>query len=309
MKDPGKFMLPVEFEGKGETNGLIDLGASVNLMPLTMFERLRIGELKSTRMQLQLADCSIVYPRGVYEDVLVKVGKFVFPADFVILDMKEDVDMPLIFGRPFLATAKVKIDVFKRVVYVKAYGERIKINMPEWKEKQKEQGGAFLADMMMVWSDESLEDFFRKEGTTKKKEQPPVTKKPSPGAKKKKKPEQEPAKKKSHPWITKFWKEKNSAEKGDYDDDSKKEALQNGLSDYQCYLVERVNGGFSLGGSSAAVDGYSSDEQKGPKKNVRSKVYQDYVCYINDITRNGYSAARFNRYISLEGEDERYPPG
>ena len=88
MKDPGKFMLPVEFEGKGETNGLIDLGASVNLMPLTMFERLRIGELKSTRMQLQLADCSIVYPRGVCENVLVKVGKFVFPADFVILDIE-----------------------------------------------------------------------------------------------------------------------------------------------------------------------------------------------------------------------------
>src|ERR1044072_5778000 len=150
MKDPGKFMLPVEFEGKGETNGLIDLGASVNLMPLTMFERLRIGELKSTRMQLQLADCSIVYPRGVCEDLLVKVGKFVFHADFVILDIDEDADMPLIFGRPFLATAKVKIDVFKRVVSVKAYGEKIKINMPEWKEKQNEQGDAFLADMMVV---------------------------------------------------------------------------------------------------------------------------------------------------------------
>src|ERR1044072_6122322 len=113
MKDPGKFMLPVEFEGKGGTNGLIDLGTSVNLMPLTMCERLGIGELKSTRMQLQLADCSIVYPRGVCEDVLVKVGKFVFLADFFFLDIAEDADMPLIFGRPFLATEKVKIDVFK----------------------------------------------------------------------------------------------------------------------------------------------------------------------------------------------------
>src|ERR1044072_2753491 len=200
-------MLPVEFEGREESNGLIDLGASVNLMPLSMFERLNIGELRNTRIQLQLADGSYATPWGVCEDVLIKVGKFIFPADFVIIDMKEDGDMPLIFGRPFLATAKVKIDVFKRVISVKAYGERIKINMPEWKEKKKEQGDAFLADMMMVWSDKSLEDFFRKEGTTKKKEQPPVTKKPSPGAKKKKKPEQEPAKKKSHPWITKFWKE------------------------------------------------------------------------------------------------------
>src|ERR1044072_8000117 len=93
--------------------------------------------------------------------------------------------MPLIFGRPLLATAKVKIDVFKRVVSVKANGERIKINMPEWKEKQKEQGDAFLADMMMVWSDESLESFFRKEGTSKKKNTPPLEKKPIPVEKEK----------------------------------------------------------------------------------------------------------------------------
>src|ERR1044072_642791 len=136
-------------------------------------------------MQLQLADGSIVTPCGVCEDVLVKVGKFIFPADFVILDMKEDMAMPLIFGRPFLATAKVKIDVFKIVISVKAYGKRIKINMPEWKEKQKEQGDAFLADIMMVWSDESLESFFQKEGTSKKKESPPNKKKPPPVMKKK----------------------------------------------------------------------------------------------------------------------------
>src|ERR1044072_166144 len=162
MKDPGKFMPHVEFEGREESNGLIDPGASVNLMPISMFERLNIGELKNTRIQLQLADGSYVTPWGVCEDVLIKVGKFIFPADFVILDMKEEGAMPLIFGRPFQATAKVKIDVFKRVVYVKAYGKRIKINMPEWKEKKKEQGDAFLADMMMVWSDESLESFFRR---------------------------------------------------------------------------------------------------------------------------------------------------
>src|ERR1044072_8658850 len=130
--------------------------------------------------------------------------------------------MPLIFGRPFLATTKVKIEVFKRVVSVKAYGERIKINMPEWKEKQKEQGDAFLADMMMVWSDESLESFFRKEGTLKKKESTPLKKEPPPMVKEKQPPAEkksppvvkkkqlglEQDKKKRHPWITKFWKEK-----------------------------------------------------------------------------------------------------
>src|ERR1044072_3191608 len=74
MKDPEKFMLPVEFEGKEESNGMIDLGASVNLMPLSMFERLNIGELKSTRIKLELANGSFVIPWGVFEDVLIKVG-------------------------------------------------------------------------------------------------------------------------------------------------------------------------------------------------------------------------------------------
>ena len=78
--------------------------------------------------------------------------------------------------------------------------------MPEWKEKQKEQGDAFLEDMMMVWSDESLESFFRKEETSKKKESPPLKKKPPPVVKTQPGLEQE--KKKRHPWINKLWKEK-----------------------------------------------------------------------------------------------------
>ena len=201
IKDPGKFLLPVEFEGKEGTNGLIDLGASVNLMPLSMFERLNIGELKPTMIQLQLADRSIRFPWGVCEDVLIKVGKFVFPADFVILDMDEDSDMPLIFGRPFLATAKVKIDVEKRVVSVKAYGKKVKIKMPDVKEKPQEKGDVFLADMMEIWSDESLESFFRKEGTFKEKKPLPVEKKIL-----KIKLEKEPS------WLPKFWKRKTIPE-------------------------------------------------------------------------------------------------
>src|ERR1044072_1742694 len=78
MKDPGQFMLPVEFEGKEESNGLIDLGTIVNLIPLSMFERLNIGELKNTRIQLQLAVGSFVTPWGICEDVLVKVGRFCY---------------------------------------------------------------------------------------------------------------------------------------------------------------------------------------------------------------------------------------
>ncbi|XP_073308362.1 uncharacterized protein [Primulina huaijiensis] len=90
---------------------LCDLGASINLMPFSMFRKLGLGEPKPTRMSLQLADRSIKYPRGVIEDVLVKVDKFILPADFVVLDMEEDMEMPLILGRPFLATGKALIDV------------------------------------------------------------------------------------------------------------------------------------------------------------------------------------------------------
>src|ERR1044072_7746059 len=119
VKDPGKFTLPVEFEGKGEANAFIYLGATVSLMLLSMFERLKVGELKSTMIYLQLADRSYVTPWGVCEDVLVKVGKFEFPVDFVILEIDEDANMPIILGRHFLATAKANIDVEKGMVSLK----------------------------------------------------------------------------------------------------------------------------------------------------------------------------------------------
>ncbi|XP_073279490.1 uncharacterized protein [Primulina huaijiensis] len=90
---------------------LCDLGASINLMPFSVFRKLGLGEPKPTRMSLQPADRSVKYPRGVIEDVLVKVDKFIFHADFVVLDMEEDMEMPLILGRPFLATGKALLDV------------------------------------------------------------------------------------------------------------------------------------------------------------------------------------------------------
>ncbi|XP_075487951.1 uncharacterized protein LOC142527119 [Primulina tabacum] len=90
---------------------LCDLGASINRMPFSVFRRLGLGEPKPTRMSLQLADRSVKYPRRIIEHVLVKVDKFIFPADFVVLDMEEDLEMPLILGRPFLATGKALIDV------------------------------------------------------------------------------------------------------------------------------------------------------------------------------------------------------
>jgi hypothetical protein len=80
-------------------------------MPLSIFRKLGLGEVQPTNITLQLADRSIAYPYGVVEDVLIKVDKFYFPVDFVVLDMDEDEKVPLILGRPFLATGGALIDV------------------------------------------------------------------------------------------------------------------------------------------------------------------------------------------------------
>ena len=90
---------------------LCDLSASINLMPFSVYRKLGLGEMKQTTISLQLADRSIKYPRGITEDVLVKVDKFIFPVDFVVLDMEEDQEVLLILGQPFLATRRALIDV------------------------------------------------------------------------------------------------------------------------------------------------------------------------------------------------------
>ncbi|CAL1395141.1 unnamed protein product [Linum trigynum] len=93
-------------------------------MPYYLFKKLDIGEPNSTRMSIQLADRSIVHPRGIIEDLLVKVGTFTYPVDFVILDINEDVDVTLILGRPFLATAKALIDVHSGKLILRAGNEQ-----------------------------------------------------------------------------------------------------------------------------------------------------------------------------------------
>ena len=80
-------------------------------MPLSIFRRLRLGEARPTTVTLHLADRSIKHPRGMKEDVLVKVNKLIFPADFIVLDMEEDKEIPIILGRPFLAIRRPMIDV------------------------------------------------------------------------------------------------------------------------------------------------------------------------------------------------------
>ena len=116
MKDPGSFTIPCTIGGIEIQKALCDSGASINLMPLSVARKLSLGELTPTTVTLQMADRTMAKPEGVIEDVLVKVGNFVFPVDFIILDMEEDSQVPLLLGRPFLATGVALIDMQKGVL-------------------------------------------------------------------------------------------------------------------------------------------------------------------------------------------------
>ncbi|XP_073019377.1 uncharacterized protein [Primulina eburnea] len=129
LKDPGSFSIPCTIGTSNFSKALCDLGASINLMPYSCFEKLEIGEVKPTTISLQLAVRSIKYPRGAIEDVLVQVDKFIFPVDFVVLDMEEDREIPLILGRPFLATGKALIDVQKGELVLRFYEESVIFNV------------------------------------------------------------------------------------------------------------------------------------------------------------------------------------
>ncbi|XP_038896589.1 uncharacterized protein LOC120084844 [Benincasa hispida] len=113
QKGPRSFTVPCSIGELDMGHALCDLGASINLMPLSVFKKWRIGEAQPTSVTLQLADRTIKYPEGKIEDVLVKVDNLVFPADFVILDYEADREVLIILGRLFLATGKVLIDVHK----------------------------------------------------------------------------------------------------------------------------------------------------------------------------------------------------
>nr|GEW71095.1 DNA-directed DNA polymerase [Tanacetum cinerariifolium] len=112
-RDPGKFSIPCVFPCMAECLALIDLGASINLMPYLVWKRLSPPDLTPMCMSLELADRSISHPVGVAEDVYVKVGSFHFSADFVVVDLDADPRVPLILGRSFLKTRRALNDVFE----------------------------------------------------------------------------------------------------------------------------------------------------------------------------------------------------
>ena len=129
MQDPGSFTIPYKMGQADMGKALCDSGASINLMPLYVAKRLSFGELTPTAMTLQMANRTLAHPEGILEDVLIKVGKFIFPMDFVVIDIEEDKQVPLLLGRPFLAIGAALIDVKKGELTLRVGDEAVHFNL------------------------------------------------------------------------------------------------------------------------------------------------------------------------------------
>ncbi|XP_021731334.1 uncharacterized protein LOC110698244 [Chenopodium quinoa] len=129
LGDPGSYSIPVKLGDIEINRALCDLGGSVSLMPLSICKKLQMGELNPTRISLQLADRSIKFPLGVLEDVPLRVGKFFIPYDFVVMEMEEDAYVPVILGRPFLATAGAIIDMKNGKITFEVGDEKIEYSL------------------------------------------------------------------------------------------------------------------------------------------------------------------------------------
>jgi len=127
-KDPGVLSVPCKIGHLYFDKAMLDLGASINIMPRSVYNKLNLGELKKTGVVLQLADRSSIYPDGVLEDALVRVNELVFPTDFYVMNMGDAYhDILILLGRPFFKTTRTKIDVHEGTLTMEFDGEVIKL--------------------------------------------------------------------------------------------------------------------------------------------------------------------------------------
>ena len=129
LKDMRSFTISCVIGEHTFNKALCDLGASINLMPLSVVKKRKLGELMPTTLSLQMADRSLNFPKYIIKDVLVMFDKFIFPIDFVVLDMEEDMEAPLILDRPFLATNKALIDVKNGELKLRVGKDHVKFNL------------------------------------------------------------------------------------------------------------------------------------------------------------------------------------
>ncbi|GKD29467.1 reverse transcriptase domain-containing protein, partial [Tanacetum coccineum] len=138
LEDPGKFLIPCALQELNRTSALADSGASINLLPHSIYKKLGLEALTPTRMTLELANRSITHPMGIAEDVVVRVDGFTFLADFVVVNFEPDPRVPIILGRPFLRTAKALIDLYEETLTLRVGKEEL-VYYADKSEKNKEK--------------------------------------------------------------------------------------------------------------------------------------------------------------------------
>ncbi|GJS66155.1 reverse transcriptase domain-containing protein [Tanacetum coccineum] len=138
LEDPGKFLIPCALQELNRTSALANSGASINLLPNSIYKKLRLEALTPTRMTLELANRFITYPMGIAEDVIVRVDGFTFLADFVVVNFEPDLRVPIILGRPFLRTAKALIDLYEEKLTLRVGKEEL-VYYADKSEKNKDK--------------------------------------------------------------------------------------------------------------------------------------------------------------------------
>ncbi|GJY32755.1 reverse transcriptase domain-containing protein [Tanacetum coccineum] len=153
LEDPGKFLIPCALQELDRTNALADSGASINLLPHSIYKQLGLGALKPTRMTLELANRSVTHPMGIAEDVVVRVDGFTFLADFVVVNFEPDPRVPIILGRPFLRTAKALIDLYEEKLTLRVGSDEL-VFYAEKSEKSKNKQFAHAISVIDFSKDE-----------------------------------------------------------------------------------------------------------------------------------------------------------
>ncbi|KAI3511316.1 hypothetical protein L1887_18467 [Cichorium endivia] len=150
-KDPGMFTVPCKIGDVMISSAMLDLGASINVMPYSVYKSLNVGQLSKTGVVLEMSDKSNIFPRGVLEDVLVQVNQLVFPADFYVIDLDEKPSSKsglILLGRPFLSTAKTIIDVHGGSFTMEFDGEKIEFNINDAMKYASDVSPLYFVDMI-----------------------------------------------------------------------------------------------------------------------------------------------------------------
>ncbi|XP_023760007.1 uncharacterized protein LOC111908408 [Lactuca sativa] len=157
--DPRSLTLPCQFENFATIYTLADSGASVNLMPNLFFKKLDLSKPRPIRKEIHLANKMVTFPRGVYEDLLVKVDKFVFPTNFIVLDMEADPQVPIILGSPFLNTASAIVDMRDSKLTLRVGEELVTFGVDQaMKHARNSDDTTFSVDMLEELMEEWKED-------------------------------------------------------------------------------------------------------------------------------------------------------